>query len=135
MFLKFLNLIKSYQRDIFLAICIVLISFISFNLGKINALKKGSIKISDGANVYQASNSESAVNQTMPTVSSVPATPKPTPKPLDLRVVASKASTAKKYHYVWCNSWKRITLANQIWFASDKEAETKGYTLAGNCTK
>jgi len=36
----------------------------------------------------------------------------------------------KKYHYAYCSSWKRITLANQIWFASDKEAEAAGYTLA-----
>lgn len=56
-------------------------------------------------------------------------------KKLDTRVVVSKASTSKKYHYVWCSSFKKIKLENQIWFNSDKEAETAGYTLARNCEK
>lgn len=64
-----------------------------------------------------------------------PAIPTITPKPLDMRVVVSKASDSKKYHYSWCSSWKKIKPENQVWFNSDKEAEAAGYTLAGNCTK
>lgn len=126
---KFIQIVKQNQYHIFLAICIVLISFISFNMGKIASNEKGSIKITEGANIYKAATTEHGKNETST------ATPKATPKPLDLRVVVSKASDSKKYHYSFCNTWKKIKPENQVWFNSDKEAEAAGYTLAGNCSK
>ena len=126
---KIFNFLKYSQYHIFLAVCIGLISFISFNLGKIASNEKGSIKITDGANIYKAIATEETENDTLsPTV-------KATPKPLDLRVVVSKASDSKKYHHVWCGSWKKIKTENQLWFNSAAEAEAQGYTLAGNCNK
>jgi len=130
MFKKVSNLIKSSQYHIFLAVCIGLISFISFNLGKVVSNEKGSLKITQDANIYKAVQTENN-----PSTSSEPLAPKATPKPLDLRVVVSKASDSRKYHYSWCGTWKRIKPENQLWFNSDKEAEVAGYTLAGNCTK
>ena len=126
---KIINLVKSFQHQIFLGICITLIAFVSFNLGKISSHETGSIKITEGANIYKATGikNSSDINTEI--------TPKATPKPLDLRVVVSKASDSKKYHHTWCNSWKRIKVENQIWFNSAEEAERAGYTLAGNCTK
>ncbi len=131
MIAKIINIIKSSQYHIFLAVCIGLISFISFNLGKVASNEKGSIKITEGANIYQATQKQETSNE----VNTTQLTPKTTPKPLDMRVVVSKASDSKKYHYTWCNSWKKIKPENQVWFNSDKEAEAAGYTLAGNCTK
>src|SRR3989338_2484507 len=125
---KVSNFIKSSQYHIFLAICIGLISFISFNLGKVASNEKGSLKITQDANIYKAVASEETGNAPSPT-------PKTTPKPLDLRVVVSKASDSRKYHHVWCGSWKKIKVENQLWFNSAAEAEVAGYTLAGNCTK
>ncbi len=132
MIAKLLDKIKSSQYHIFLAVCIVLISFISFNIGKIASREKGSIKITEGANIYQVANKQETIDQTG---NSPSATPKATPKPLDMRVVVSRASDSKKYHYSWCSSWKKIKLENQVWYNTEAEAIAAGYTLAGNCTK
>lgn len=114
----------------FLGVCITLVAIISFNLGKINALHQVPIKISEGANIYKA------VSGNMPQTivqKGISATPKPQ-QPADTRVVASKNSNPKKYHYTWCSGAKRIKPENQIWFNSATEAEKAGYVLAGNCT-
>lgn len=118
------NLVKKYQKDIFLGFCIVLISTISFNLGRINALHKTPLKITGEANVYQAT-AGSFVLGNKKLIS-------PT-QPKDPRVVASKASTTKKYHFTWCPGAKQIKEANKLWFETDVAAQKAGYTLAGNC--
>src|SRR3989344_2586728 len=87
---KMLNLVKLHQKDIFMGFCIVLISIISFNIGRINALHKTPIKITGEANVYQATTGTSVLNSKK----TIPAQPK------DPRVVASKASTTKNYDYI-----------------------------------
>lgn len=120
---KIINAVKKYQKDVFLGFCIILISIIGFNLGRINALRKTPIKITGEANVYQAT----AGNSVLTNKKATPAQPK------DPRVVASKASSSKKYHYSWCASGKRITQKNQFWFETDVAAQKAGYTLAGNC--
>ena len=122
---KSLNLIKSRQYHIFLAVCIGLISIISYNLGQINSLKKTPISVEEStdlkADIFDAANSKQS-----------PISNLKSPK-LDTRVVVSKNSD--KYHYSWCSGAKRIKPENQIWFTSAQEAESKGYVLAGNCTK
>ena len=131
MIAKLLNIIKSSQYHLFLALCIGLISFVSYNLGKIDALDKRPIKIGEGsgwkvensnlkADIFEASN-----NATSPALNSS--------KQLDTRVVTSKNSD--KYHYTWCAGAKRIKEENKVWFNSSQEAEGRGYTLAGNCEK
>ena len=134
---KVSNFIKSSQYHIFLAICIGLISFISFNLGKVASNEKGSLKITQDANIYKAVSAEETDNALSPTSPSINSGPsaKTTPKPLDLRVVVSKASDSRKYHYSWCGSWKRITAKNQLWFENEEAAIKAGYTLAGNCSR
>lgn len=127
---KLINLIKAYQYQIFLAACIGLISFMSYNLGQIEALEKSPIKIVENkklktdntnlkADIYSASQIKTD-NQLKTKI-------------LDTRVVVSKSSSSKKYHYTWCAGAAKIKLENQIWFSSDKEAEAAGYMLAGNC--
>lgn len=110
-----------------MGICILLVSVISYNVGKINALQKTPIKITseevDQANVFKATAKESKVIKT--TITKAP--------PTDLRVVVSKKSTTKKYHYTWCSGSQRIKEENKLWFNSAQEAEAAGYTLAGNC--
>ena len=130
MIAKLLNIIKSSQYHLFLVLCIGLISFVSYNLGKIDALKKSPLKIGTSdlgktgnsnlkADIFEASDSTTTSTGN-------------SPKKLDTRVVASKNSD--KYHYTWCSGAKRIKEENKVWFNSDKEAESRGYTLAGNCT-
>lgn len=126
---KLFSLVKKYQSPMFLGGCIVLVAIISFNIGKINALRQIPLKISDGANIYKA-----VSGNTSPTTAqkkTIGATSKP--QPTDLRVVVSKNSSSKKYHFSWCSGAKRIKPENQIWFNTAQEAESRGYTLAGNC--
>ncbi len=87
---KIVQAVKNHQKDIFLGFCIVLIAIIGFNIGRINALHKTPIKITDQANVYQASSGNSVPNN----IKTTPAQPK------DPRIVASKASTTKNYDYM-----------------------------------
>ena len=123
---KFLKFIKSQQQTIFLSVCLVLVSVISYNLGQVNALQKTPLKITgketNQANVFKATSLQKP--QTTATNK---------PKPTDLRVVVSKKSTTKKYHYAWCSGAQRIKEENRVWFATAGEAESAGYTLAGNC--
>jgi|SRR3989344_5924336 len=121
---KILNQVKLYQKDIFLGFCIILISVISFNIGRINALQKTPIKIAGESNVYQATVANSSLKNKTP----VPVQPK------DPRVVASKSSTTKKYHFTWCPGAKQIKETNKLWFETDIAAQKAGYSLAGNCT-
>lgn len=126
-----LNKIKSSQYHIFLALCIGLIAFISYNLGRIEALEKTPIKISDGGiktvpDNLKADIFEATENKKSSLVGNA--------KKLDTRVVVSKASTSKKYHYIWCPGAKKINEANKVWFNSAQEAENRGYALAGNCS-
>ena len=120
---KILNQVKFYQKEVFLGLCIILISVISFNLGRINALHKTPIKITGETNVYQATSGNSVLNK-----------PKAIPaQPRDTRVVVSKASTTKKYHFTWCAGAKQIKETNKLWFENESLAQQAGYTLAGNC--
>ena len=125
MIAKLFDKIKSSQYPIFLAICIIAISFISYNLGKISSRDKQSLEIGESANIYKAIELGEDVSISSPVPTKI----------LDLRVVVSKASDTKRYHYSWCASGKKIKPENQLWFNSDKEAEVAGYTLAGNCSK
>ncbi len=127
MLTKLINLVKLHQKDIFLVFCIVLISTISFNLGKINSLQKIPINITSGspsqgqeANIYSTINNEEQA--TAGTTQN---------QVIDRRVVVSKNSD--KYHFTWCSGAKRIKEENKIWFENEAAAQKAGYTKAGNC--
>ena len=131
---KIFNLIKSYQHHIFLSFCVVIISVISFNLGQINALQKTSITITgtgQEANIYKATSNLPAYRTgRQPTTNDLKSQ---NTTPIDKRVVVSKASTTKKYHFVWCPGAKKIKETNKLWFDNESLAQKAGYTLAGNC--
>lgn len=133
MLTRLLDKIKYYQYPIFLTLCIGLISFISYNLGHINALEKSPIKIGKRGNLKAETNGLKADIYNAVTSNQQQATDNQ--KKLDTKVVVSKASSSKKYHYSWCASGKRIIAKNALWFNSATEAEKAGYTLAGNCIK
>jgi len=124
--------VKSQQYHIFLAACIGLISVISYNLGQINSLKKTPISVKESTNLK--ADIFDATHNLQPTTNNTGnSNLKSQPQKLDTRVVVSKNSD--KYHYSWCSGAKRIKPENQVWFNSAKEAESKGYVLAGNCTQ
>jgi hypothetical protein len=108
------------------ALCLGLVGWSAYNVG----LARGHLTTTTDtgqAAVYE---------QATPAVRTQAVTTEQAAKPVhtDARVVASKSSSSKKYHYTWCAGATKIKAANQVWFATAQEAEAAGYTLAGNCT-
>lgn len=121
---KMISWVKSRRKDIFLGFCILLVAVIGYNLGKINTPQKTPANTSSG-------NIENQIQAVNP--ANKQATPSASAKPTDPRVVVSKASTSKKYHFIWCPGALKIKETNKLWFANESAAKTAGYTLAGNC--
>lgn len=115
-----------YRRDLFLYACMLLVAGIGYNLGHMNVFQGPPAPTGQDANIYQSDTGYLNGNTTTKTVVSQ--------APKDPRVVASKNSSSKVYHYTYCSSAARIKDANKIWFDTAAAAETAGYTLAGNCT-
>jgi|SRR3989344_457261 len=128
--MNLIKFLKTYQPDIILAIAIVLISITAFNLGKISVLnqQKTPITITEPgiANGQGTMNSKSGIVNSKPTTSN---------QKLETRVVVSKNSTSKVYHFPWCPSASKIADKNKLTFATEATAISAGYTLAGNCQK
>ncbi len=124
---KIINGVKKHQRDIFLGFCMLLISIIGYNIGRINGLNKiTTTTTGQELNVFKTRITSTSLKPTT--------TSKTQPsQPRDLRVVASKASSSKKYHFTWCPGAKKIKEINKLWFDNESLAQKAGYTLAGNC--
>jgi len=120
---RILNKVKTNGSEIVLGIAVVLITVISFNLGKISAIsgQKAQIKITGGENAKQAGGtaSDTALKTALK----------------DQTVVTSKNSKGKLYHFTWCPGASQIAEKNKITFANETAAIAAGYTLAGNCQK
>ena len=110
---KIRDFVNPHRSEIVLAIFIICITIISFNLGRMSVEKGSAVSL--------------------PLRSSTLILPSATPK--DPRVVASKASSSKLYHFTYCSGAARISEKNKIYFPSDAAAIAAGYAVAGNCTK
>lgn len=140
MIAKIVSWVKSRVYEFFLVGVVVLIAVISYNLGRIKVSAKPALKVGQDATIFNAvSGSAGGSNPAGSSGAGESSGPKPILKtpalvPVrDLRVVVSKTSDSKKYHYSWCSGAKQIKPENQIWFATAQAAEAAGYTLAGNC--
>ena len=118
--------VKQHQHDLWVAFCMVFIAWTAYHIGEIRARTPHAITLHDGV-VFQAQ------------AKTTPKAPAPLtkrgPVHTDLRVVASKASSSKKYHFSWCSGVARIKEENKIWFQTAQLAEVAGYSLATNCSK
>jgi len=119
--------LQPYIFDLFVLACVILIAVISYNLGRSQSLKKTALEVGEGTLVYDAKSPEKSGS------SSLTANAAQAAKPRDPRVVASKTSTSRKYHFTWCAGAKQIKEENKVWFPTEVEAQKAGYTLAGNC--
>ena len=123
--------VKRHREHLWTAAILVVTAWAAYNLGLIRG-QAGTAPLQDAA-LFRPR--ESIVSQT-PLVST--ATKQGSSAPAvdhsDIRVMVSKTSTSKKYHHPWCPGAKQIKAANQVWFPSAADAQTAGYTLAGNCT-
>lgn len=120
---KTAQFVNSRQRDIVLAACIILVAWSAYNLGRIQGRRTESVHITASADGNTA-----PIGQ-----GNAPATASKPSRPLDARVVVSKSSSSKKYHYTWCSGASRIKEENKVWFETAAAAAAAGYSLAGNC--
>lgn len=115
---KLIKFCKKNQQDIVLTLAAGLIAVISFNVGRI----------------YTAQNLKASLIVTGGSSQNLIEKRSDTQKP-DLRVIISKNSTSKKYHFLWCPGAEKIKEENKIYFSSEAEAQSRGYALARNCSK
>lgn len=107
--------------DVLAVIVLLLVGSASFGLGMLVGKDEGS----KGSLFYKADTlSPIAPEQG----NAVPIT---TSAPEGAMYVASKNGT--KYFLPWCGSAKLIKEENKVWFTSKEEAESRGYSPAGNC--
>ncbi len=116
--------VKAYRGHLWTALCLALIGWSAYNLG-----------VAAGKNGGRTLQEVTAVQLRTGIVSQTPA-PRGGggPSHADTRVVVSKASSSKKYHYSWCPGATKIKPENQQWFPTAEAAQAAGYTIAGNCT-
>lgn len=122
--------VKRHQDRLWRVFVLILIAWSGFNVGIISA-RKGAIPAQE-ATLFQPRTS--IVSQT-PSATGQGTTSTVRVDKSDMRVVASKGSSSKKYHYSWCSSGQRIKEANRLWFPTAADAQKAGYTLAGNCSE
>jgi hypothetical protein len=111
----YIEKIKESERDIYLALVILLIGLLGFGLGRLSKLeeRKTPVVIKNEANL-----DSSLILEDKKTVSSG-------------QYVASK--TGSSYYFPWCSGVKRIRESNKVWFSTKEDAILAGYAPAGNC--
>ncbi|MEX0933756.1 MAG: hypothetical protein WD003_00655 [Candidatus Paceibacterota bacterium] len=115
---NFVLKIKSFRdmmnrrEDLFLVTLIVLVGLGSFGLGRLSAIEQGEVRI-ESVSALSRDATGSLEDQGKG------------------GFVGSINST--KYHAPWCSGASRIARENEIWFASEEEAQRAGYTPAANC--
>jgi len=110
----FKQLIKKSQSDLIMVIGIVLISLISFGIGRLTGSSQESQIIIQGPT---ASVQESIKENDKETLEQG-------------RFVGS--SNSDKYHWPECPWGKKISEENQVWFSSEQEAQAAGYIRCGS---
>ncbi len=120
------------MRHLWQGMLFALIAWSAYNLGILGA--RHGAKSAQEAVLFQQR--DSIVSQT-PTAASTQGqgSTKPAVDHSDPRVVASKTSKSKKYHYTWCAGYSQIKEANRLWFPTAAAAQAAGYSLAGNCSE
>lgn len=112
-------------RKVFLTLVIIMVSILSFGLGKLSNLDaRNPIKIEYDPELLVTHAGSPSQTTSSPTPSS-------SPTRSANGVVASKNGT--KYHYAHCSGAKQIKEENKLYFASAILAEQAGYALATNC--
>ena len=133
--------IKENSKDIGIVSIFLLVSLLSFGLGRLSAIYdlKTPLKIEGG-------NPDLTQNETGNTLMGVTsnyadlgasgansktASPSGSAGEGEKLFVASKSGT--KYYYPWCLGVSRIKEENKVWFATADEAKKAGYSPASNC--
>jgi hypothetical protein len=122
-------------KPFYTLILLVVVASIFFALGRFSALEEehSPIRVYNAQGVTQTGSAvEATLSDTTTGVTNVSATTEvPASTAGDGEVIGSK--TGKKYYFPWCGTIKRVKPENQVIFASITDAQSAGYTPAGNC--
>ena len=103
--------IKALPPSVPLLLCIFVVGFLSFGMGRLSVLS-AQAKLDGSVSVNMVAAAAA-------------------PMPPGGLLVASRSG--KKYHFPWCPGADTIAEKNKIWFKDEQEARRRGYTPAGNC--
>ena len=117
---------KAGEPDIFTALIVILVAFLSFGLGRLSVV---SSKKSDIWLETIPLGEAGAVSATA--VFAVPNKSPATTHPTQGQFVASKNGT--KYYLPWCSGATRIKEENKVWFQSVEEAKRAGFAPSSAC--
>lgn len=106
---------------------VVLVGLSSFGLGRLSVSNIGNDYISELNNINTSIVKEEIGNR----VEAESSLNNEDDKPRERMYVASK--NGKLYYGATCTGAKRISLKNEVWFASSIEAEKAGYELSSSC--
>ncbi len=128
-----LKKLKSLLVDdaIYLGGVLILIGIVSFGLGRLSVGNGVAIPVQNAAVGFISSQNGPKSIISPVASSTVEVLPKTVPATSTAAFVASKSST--KYHKSTCPGAKTIKDSNKIYFQSESEAESAGYSKAANC--
>ena len=117
---------RAGEPDIFTALVVVLVAFLSFGLGRLSVSEsqKPEIQISEipaGEAGAQGAAVVTAATQKTSTPTGV----------TQSQYVASK--NGSKYYFPWCSGANRIKEENKVWFQTAAEAARAGYQPSSTC--
>lgn len=124
---KISALVNRHRGTLYLGFCLALVGWSAYNLGLLRG-HQGGTPLQE-ATLFRA---RPPLATTRPMGQGSPPSQ---PAHTDTRVVVSRASSGKKYHYSWCPGALRIKEVNRLWFPTAQAAQAAGYSLAGNCTE
>ncbi len=123
------KILETINKNAFLIVLMLLVSFFSFQLGRISSPPgSGPIKIQNAA-IREILTETQNPNYKIQSLDSE----NRGVEKIDFHVVVSK--NGSKYHFLWCSGAKQIKEENKVYFNSEEEAVAAGYTLAANCSK
>lgn len=114
------------RADVFVPIIIILVSFLSFGLGRLSTLesRRSDIRV-EPIPVGEAGRMEATA------ISAIAEKQLVSAQSVQGQFVASKNGT--KYYFPWCSGANRIKEENKVWFSSVDEAKRAGYSPASTC--
>lgn len=124
----YIEKIKSAEKELFMATCIILTGLLGFGLGRLSKLEDRRVPII----IKNAAVSSGQVITPIPHIADRAGYLATTTSNSEQRkFVASKSGSS--YYFPWCNGVKRIKEGNKVWFNSAEEAAVAGYNKASNC--
>ena len=121
--------LKKNQADIAITVGFILVALIAFGAGRLSVSQPddGSIVVEE--NKITPISLTANVSQPLIQAMGEPVGVAGQNESVKGVFIASRSGT--KYHWPWCSYAQKIKSENQVWFNTEKEAQTAGYSPCG----